>query len=134
MRYGDGWYPNASSGDPDAIHPGLPPDGAGGRARPEIPVVRLGGAPDDLDELKRYRDLGVDAVNVTLMSDKRRDPADPRPLGRLYPQLTGSRQSCHSGGPRKHGARPDFSAARWISMTASRPGMTVGMGTKERPC
>jgi hypothetical protein len=33
--------------------------------------LRLGGAPDDLDKLRRFRDIGVDAVNVTLMSDKR---------------------------------------------------------------
>ena len=38
---------------------------------PQSLSLRLGGAPDDLDKLKRYRDMGVDAVNVTLMSDKR---------------------------------------------------------------
>ncbi len=35
--------------------------------------VRIGGAPEDADKLKRYRDLGAAAVNVTLMSDKRDD-------------------------------------------------------------
>jgi hypothetical protein len=38
---------------------------------PESLSLRLGGAPDDLDRLKRFRDIGVDAVNLTLMSDKR---------------------------------------------------------------
>jgi len=33
--------------------------------------LRLGGAPDDADKLKRFRDIGVDAVNVTLMSETR---------------------------------------------------------------
>ena len=40
---------------------------------PKSLSLRLGGAPDDLDALKRFRDMGVDAVNVTLMSDKRDD-------------------------------------------------------------
>ena len=38
---------------------------------PKSLSLRLGGAPDDLDKLRRFRDIGVDAVNVTLMSDKR---------------------------------------------------------------
>ena len=52
--------------------------------------LRLGGAPDDLDALKRYRDMGVDAVNVTLMSDKRDDilPVLDRWAGYI-PQLRG---------------------------------------------
>ena len=33
--------------------------------------LRLGGAPDDPDKLKRFRDMGIDAVNVTLMSETR---------------------------------------------------------------
>ena len=38
---------------------------------PKTLSLRLGGAPDDADKLKRFRDIGVDAVNVTLMSEKR---------------------------------------------------------------
>jgi hypothetical protein len=38
---------------------------------PKSLSLRLGGAPDDIDRLKRFRDMGVDAVNVTLMSDTR---------------------------------------------------------------
>ena len=40
---------------------------------PKSLSLRLGGAPDDADKLKRFRDRGVDAVNVTLASDKRND-------------------------------------------------------------
>jgi hypothetical protein len=45
---------------------------------PKSLSLRLGGAPDDLDKLKRFRDLGVDAVNVTL---------DPDPKDKLLPVL-----------------------------------------------
>jgi hypothetical protein len=38
---------------------------------PKSLSLRLGGAPDDPDKLKRFRDIGVDAVNVTLMSETR---------------------------------------------------------------
>ena len=38
---------------------------------PKSLSLRLGGAPDDLDKLKRFRDIGVDAVNLTLLSEKR---------------------------------------------------------------
>ncbi len=31
--------------------------------------VTIGGAPDDLDTLKRFRDLGAARVNVSLMSE-----------------------------------------------------------------
>ena len=69
VRYGDGWYPNASSGDPEQYVPAFRKMAAdAGRGKLSL---RLGGAPDDVDRLKRFRDLGVDAVNVTLMSDKR---------------------------------------------------------------
>ncbi len=36
--------------------------------KPHPPVI-LGGAPDDLDRLKRFRDLGAARVNVGLMSE-----------------------------------------------------------------
>ena len=38
---------------------------------PKSLSLRLGGAPDDADRLKRFRDIGVDAVNMTLMSETR---------------------------------------------------------------
>ena len=73
VRYGDGWYPNASSGDPQQYIPAFREMSQEAGRDPRSLSLRLGGAPDDLDALKRYRDMGVDAVNVTLMSDKRDD-------------------------------------------------------------
>jgi hypothetical protein len=35
--------------------------------------VTIGGAPDDLNKLKRFRDLGASRVNVSLMSEARDD-------------------------------------------------------------
>jgi hypothetical protein len=39
-----------------------------GRDAASLPVT-IGGAPDDLDRLKRFRDLGAARVNVSLMSE-----------------------------------------------------------------
>jgi hypothetical protein len=47
-----------------------------GRDPTSLPVT-IGGAPDDLDRLKRLRDLGAARVNVSLMSDA---PADILPI------------------------------------------------------
>src|ERR1700736_1001353 len=71
VRYGDGWYPNASSGNPQEYLPRFRKMAQEAGCDPKSLSLRLGGAPDDLDRLKRFRDIGVDAVNLTLMSDKR---------------------------------------------------------------
>jgi len=71
IRYGDGWYPNASSGDPEVYVPAFRKMAQEKGRDPKSLSLRLGGAPEDADKLKRFRDLGIDAVNVTLMSDKR---------------------------------------------------------------
>jgi probable F420-dependent oxidoreductase len=73
VRYGDGWYPNAASGEPEDYIPAFRQMVREAGRDPKSLSLRLGGAPDDPDKLKRYRELGVDAVNVTLMSDKRDD-------------------------------------------------------------
>ena len=39
-----------------------------GRDPAPLPVT-IGGAPDDLDKLKRFRDLGAARANVSLMSE-----------------------------------------------------------------
>ena len=71
IRYGDGWYPNASSGDPEEYMPAFRQMAKeAGRDPASLPVT-LGGAPDDLDKLKRFRDLGAVRANVTLMSETR---------------------------------------------------------------
>ena len=43
-----------------------------GRDPASLPVT-IGGAPDDLDKLKRFRDLGAARVNISLMSESRDD-------------------------------------------------------------
>ncbi len=43
-----------------------------GRDPASLPVT-IGGAPDDLNKLKRFRDLGASRVNVSLMSEARDD-------------------------------------------------------------
>jgi alkanesulfonate monooxygenase SsuD/methylene tetrahydromethanopterin reductase-like flavin-dependent oxidoreductase (luciferase family) len=71
VRYGEGWYPNAASGEPEDYVPAFRAMAKAAGRDPKSLSLRLGGAPDDLDKLRRFRDIGVDAVNVTLMSDKR---------------------------------------------------------------
>src|SRR5215471_5091934 len=69
VRYGDGWYPNAASGSPEEYLPAFRRMAQeAGRDPASLPVT-IGGGPDDLDKLKRFRDLGAARVNVSLMSD-----------------------------------------------------------------
>src|ERR1700726_1989739 len=73
IRYGNGWYPNAASGDPEEDLPAFRKMAQeAGRDPASLPVT-IGGAPDDLDKLKRFRDLGASRVNVSLMSEARDD-------------------------------------------------------------
>ena len=70
IRYGDGWYPNAASGNPEEYMPAFRKMAQeAGRDPASLPVT-LGGAPEDADKLKRFRDLGAARVNVMLMSEK----------------------------------------------------------------
>jgi probable F420-dependent oxidoreductase len=71
IRYGDGWYPNASSGNPEEYVPAFRKMAQEKGRDPNSLSLRLGGAPEDLDKLKRFREMGIGAVNVTLMSEKR---------------------------------------------------------------
>ncbi len=71
IRYGDGWYPNATAGNPEEYIPAFRKMAQDKGRDPKSLSLRLGGAPEDADKLKRFRDLGVNAVNVTLMSEKR---------------------------------------------------------------
>jgi probable F420-dependent oxidoreductase len=71
IRYGDGWYPNAASGNPEEYLPAFHKMAeVAGRDPASLPVT-IGGAPDDPDKLKRFCDLGAARVNVSLMSDAR---------------------------------------------------------------
>ncbi len=64
VRYGDGWYPNASSGDPAEYMPRFR-QMAIDAGREPLPVT-IGGAPEDADKLAWLRDLGAVGVNVSL--------------------------------------------------------------------
>jgi probable F420-dependent oxidoreductase len=69
IRYGNGWYPNAASGDPEEYLPAFRKMALeAGRDPASLPVT-IGGAPEDPDKLKRFRDLGATGVNVSLMSE-----------------------------------------------------------------
>src|SRR3954466_14971768 len=70
IRYGDGWYPNAASGNPEEYMPAFRNMAQEAGRDPASPPGTLGGAPEDADKLKRFRDLGAARVNVTLMSEK----------------------------------------------------------------
>jgi probable F420-dependent oxidoreductase len=70
IRYGDGWYPNAASGKPEEYMPAFRKMAEEAGRNPASLPVTLGGAPEDADKLKRFRDLGAARVNVTLMSEK----------------------------------------------------------------
>jgi len=65
IRYGDGWFPIVGSGRAEPLEY-LPRfrqmAEEAGRDPKSLPVT-LGGAPEDADTLKRYRDLGVVRVN-----------------------------------------------------------------------
>ena len=66
IRYGDGWYPNASSGDPEDYMPRFWQMAAeAGRARDSLQVT-IGGAPEDVVRIRRFGELGASRVNVTL--------------------------------------------------------------------
>ena len=70
VRYGDGWYPNASSGDPEEYLPRFREMASEAGRDPESLPVTLGGAPADTDRLKRFRDLGAVRAVVTLEAGK----------------------------------------------------------------
>ena len=69
VRYGDGWFPIAGGsryGDPLDFLPRFRQMAEeAGRDPGSVPVT-LGGAPEDPDKLKRYRDLGVVRMNFAV--------------------------------------------------------------------
>src|SRR6266480_3948891 len=80
VRYGDGWYPNASSGNPQEYLPRFRQMAEEAGRDPKSLPVTLGGAPEDPDMLKRYRDLGVVRVNF---------PVPPAKADEVLPILDG---------------------------------------------
>jgi probable F420-dependent oxidoreductase len=73
VRYGDGWYPNASSGDPAEYLPRFRQMVTDAGRDPRTLTVTVGGAPEDADKLSWLRDLGVHRVVVTLLADSSED-------------------------------------------------------------
>jgi probable F420-dependent oxidoreductase len=72
VRYGDGWYPNATAGDPEKYMPAFRQMAVEAGIDPSSLPVTMGGAPEDLARLERLRDLGAVRVNVSLPAE----PAD----------------------------------------------------------
>jgi alkanesulfonate monooxygenase SsuD/methylene tetrahydromethanopterin reductase-like flavin-dependent oxidoreductase (luciferase family) len=73
IRYGDGIIPqgsNARSGEPEEFLPRFRQMAIEVGRDPKSLSVTLGGAPEDPDRLKRYRDLGVTRMNVRLTPAK----------------------------------------------------------------
>jgi probable F420-dependent oxidoreductase len=66
IRYGDGWYPNASAGDPSDYLPRFRQMAQEAGRDPAALPVTLGGAPEDLAKLQHFRDLGAVRAVVTL--------------------------------------------------------------------
>src|SRR5271166_780323 len=69
IRYGDGWYPNASSGNPEEYMPRFHQMAVEAGRDPQSLPVTLGGAPEDLAKLQRFRELGAARANVTLPAE-----------------------------------------------------------------
>jgi probable F420-dependent oxidoreductase len=72
IRYGDGLIPQApaeGSGSPEEFLPRFRQMAKEAGRDPQSLSVTLGGAPEDPDRLKRYRDLGVARMNVRLPPD-----------------------------------------------------------------
>jgi probable F420-dependent oxidoreductase len=74
IRYGDGWIPLAGGaryGDPLDYLPRFHRMAEEAGRDPQSLSVTVGGAPEDPDVLKRYRDLGVARVNFPVPPAKR---------------------------------------------------------------
>ena len=67
VRYGDGWFPNASSGNPEEYMPRFR-QMASEAGREPLPVT-LGGATEDLKQLHRFRELGAVRTVVSLPAE-----------------------------------------------------------------
>jgi len=91
LRYGDGIVPaapSAGSGGPEEFMPRWRQMAAEARRDPNTLSVYLGGAPEDIDALKRNRDLGVTGMAVRLPPAKAEEilPVLDR-WAKLIPQL-----------------------------------------------
>jgi probable F420-dependent oxidoreductase len=71
IRYGDGWYPNASSGNPEEYMPRFRQMATEADRDPSSLPVTIGGAPEELSQVRRFQDLGAARVNVSLPAEGR---------------------------------------------------------------
>ena len=69
VRYGDGWYPNASSGNPEEYMPRFRQMAKDAGRDPDSLPVTIGGAPEDAGRIRQFRDLGAVRVNVSLPAE-----------------------------------------------------------------
>ena len=86
VRYGDGWYPNAASGEPEDYIPAFRQMAQEAGRDPEVAVAaarRRAGRSRQAEAVPRPR--GRRGQRHADVGQARRDPADPRPLGRPYP-------------------------------------------------
>jgi probable F420-dependent oxidoreductase len=70
LRYGNGWIPIAGRAPLEEALAAFRSMAAEAKRDPAEVLISTFGAPEDLDTLRRYRDLGVSRVVVTLDSEK----------------------------------------------------------------
>ena len=73
VRYGDGWMPQVTAGSPTPLTELIPrfrQMAAEAGRDPHGFDISIGGQAEDIDLIKRYRDLGVNRVSVSLPSEK----------------------------------------------------------------
>ena len=73
VRYGDGWMPQVTAGSPTPLTELIPrfrQMAAEAGRDPARFDISIGGQAEDVDLIKRYRDLGVNRVSVSLPSEK----------------------------------------------------------------
>ena len=83
VRYGDGWYPNASSGNPEEYMPRFWQMARDAGRDPKALKVTIGGAPEDADKTQAVaRPRGDRREHTGATRAAGSDPADPRSLGK----------------------------------------------------
>jgi alkanesulfonate monooxygenase SsuD/methylene tetrahydromethanopterin reductase-like flavin-dependent oxidoreductase (luciferase family) len=82
VRYGDGWYPNAASGDPAEYIPAFRKMAQEAGRDPKSLSLRIGGAPDDTDKLKRFASRREPGEHQPSGGKGGRNLAASRPLGK----------------------------------------------------
>ena len=70
IRYGDGWYPTGGGANLEKDLPHFREMAAAAGRDPQSLPVTVGGATEDLDRLRRLRDLGVARVVTPLPPEK----------------------------------------------------------------